>query len=54
MAVGDVCAADFLALLLVARVRFDAFDAGVRFLIDDTGMSSSAGSAPVMVSSASS
>jgi hypothetical protein len=38
----------------VARVRFDAFDAGVRFFTADAGMSSSAGSAPVMVSSASS
>jgi hypothetical protein len=38
----------------VARVCFDAFVAGVRFLVNNIGVPSSAGSAPVMVSSASS
>ena len=38
----------------MARICFDAFDAGVRVFVADKDVSSSAGSAPVMVSSGSS
>lgn len=44
---------DDLALVEV-RVLFDAFDAGVRFLVEGMGTSSAAGSAPVIIRSASS
>lgn len=46
----DACLAD----VLVFRVLLGAFDAGVRFLVDLIGISSAAGSAPVMIRSASS
>jgi hypothetical protein len=40
--------------VLVDRVSLDAFDAGVRFFVRLTGTSSAAGSAPVIIMSASS
>jgi hypothetical protein len=43
---GDGLLAD-VPVLLVARVRFVAFDAGVRFLGDEGGSPSAAGSAPI-------
>ena len=49
---GEALLAEVLALPLVPCF-FDAFTAGVRFLVNDSGTSSGAGSAPVIVSSAS-
>lgn len=50
---GDVCRTD-VRVVLMLRVLVDAVETGVRFLVDGIGTSSAAGSAPVIIRSASS